>query len=304
MKLVRNERIKGDSLFFSSTVQEVLRTLYLYGVDYLLVVRENCEKLLHKDQFVAFLELGRERATLEDVLSAFLVGHLVSRADMENVPPDTNLLIFDGNELSETTFQEYRERRLQETTVVLPEWWDVPLPLMNMRGDEISLNETARKLLPQEPAMLKGKARKILREGIIAIRDKKEEKTLSLLPLTEETFLLEDVSGDFEMAQDLLWWAAAGRALTRRMEENGLVLKRLLPDERPPESAVELIPCSWEGESMGKIAVLLPAEEGTAKPEGKPGKRGPKKRTVAGGFHSPDSFVDGEPKSGGSNEKR
>ena len=74
MKLVRNERVKGDSLFFSSTVQEVLRTLYLYGVDYLLVVRENCERLLHKDQFVAFLELGRERATLEDVLSVFPAG--------------------------------------------------------------------------------------------------------------------------------------------------------------------------------------------------------------------------------------
>ncbi|MDR3278992.1 MAG: hypothetical protein LBT23_00620, partial [Synergistaceae bacterium] len=76
----------------------------------------------------------------------------------------------------------------------------------------------------------------------------------------EGTFLLEDISGDFEMAEELVWWAAVGRAFFHRLEENGAVIRRVSPYEDPPATAAEIIPCSWEGEHLGSLAIELPGE--------------------------------------------
>jgi hypothetical protein len=64
------------------------------------------------------------------------------------------------------------------------------------------------------------------------------------------------------MAEDLLWWASIGSAFVRRMEKNGLLVRRISPFGTPPEDAAEVIPCSWEGELIGRLVIELPGEDG------------------------------------------
>ncbi|MDR3320999.1 MAG: hypothetical protein LBS93_01010 [Synergistaceae bacterium] len=251
-----NVEIRSDMLNIHSTVQEILRALYFYSSDYIMVTIGKNERLLHKDQLIALLEQGRAMATLEDMLSVALAEPLVSRMNMEDIPPSEALLVFSGSELSGDTFEGFRERRLRESRISLPEWWGVPLPLLHIKEDRVSLNDSALGLIPSGVKALARQIEKIKNEKIIVIKEKKKERTFTLSPLSEETFIIEDVSGDYEMVDDLVWRAAVGSAFVRRMEEQGLMVRRLSPHAEPPSGAVEIIPCSWEGEIVGNLAII------------------------------------------------
>lgn len=250
--------VKSDMLSLLSSVGEILRALYFYGADYLMFICDKKERLLHKEQLVALLEQGRDKVTLEDLSSITLTEPLSARMKIEDISPELPLLLFKDEALSLTTFELYRESKIMEARSVLPEWWSVPLPLLHVKEGRISLNERAHALIPGGISSLSGKADKIKSERIITVRWKKQERTFALESLSEDTYLMEDISGDFEIAEDLLWWAAAGRAFVRRMEENGLSVRRLLPDEAAPSGCAEVIPCSWDGELVGKLAFIMP----------------------------------------------
>ena len=252
--------VKSDMLSLLSTVGEILRALYFYGADYLMSVCDKSERLLHKDQLVALMEQGRERVTLDDLSTLILTEPMSARMKIEDIPPEQPMLLFRDEVLSLTTFEDYRASKLSDARVVLPEWWVVPLPLIHIRDGRVQLNESANALIPGGASSFAGKIGRMTSERVVTVRWKKQESTFALAPLTAETYLLEDVSGDFEMAEDLLWWAAVGRAFVRRMEENGLAVKRLLPNEEIPQGSAEVIPCSWDGELIGKLALLIPSE--------------------------------------------
>lgn len=264
-----NAEVRKDMLQLSSTVQQILRALYFYGSDYIMVEIGKNERLLHKDQLIALLEQGRESATLEDMVSLALAAPISAKAGMEDVPPDSPLIVFADGELSGTTFEKYREMKIQEAMIQLPDWWGVPLPILHMRDERMSLNEAALRLIPGGVKAIAGQYDKIRADKLIVINEKKPDKpektgkTFSLTPLDDETFLIEDVSGDFEMVEDLVWWAAIGSAFVRRMEGNGLHVSRVSPHAEPPKDAAEVIPCSWEGELIGRLAILLPEGNGT-----------------------------------------
>jgi hypothetical protein len=263
-----NAEVKKDMLSLSSTVQQILRALYFYGSDYIMVEIGKSERLLHKDQLIALLEQGRESATLEDMLGLALAEPISSKMDMEDVPHYSPLIVFANGELSGTTFEKYREAKIQEAMVMLPDWWGVPLPIIHMRDERMSLNDAALRLIPGGVKAIAGQYDKIRADKLIVIKGEKpgkEEKTFSLTPLDDETFMIEDVSGDFEMVEDLVWWAAIGSAFVRRMEGNGLRVRRVSPHAPPPQDAAEIIPCSWEGELIGRLAILLPQ---SGEPEG------------------------------------
>ncbi|MDR3255021.1 MAG: hypothetical protein LBT31_05600 [Synergistaceae bacterium] len=255
-----NVEITGDMLNIHSTVQEIMRALYFYSADYIMVLIGKNERLLHMDQLVALLDQGKETATMENLPSVVLKGPLVSRMSMEDIPPSSPLLVFSNGELSGTTFEAFREKRIRENTVFLPGWWSVPLPLLHMKDDRLSLNDAALKLIPGGAKSLTRQMNKIKNDKMIVIKEKKKERTFSLSPLGDNTFFIEDISGDFEMVEDLVWWAAIGSAFVRRMEGNGLIVRRVAPHAESPEGAVEVIPCSWDGELVGKLAIELTAE--------------------------------------------
>lgn len=256
--------IRSDMLTQSSSVQETLRAMYLYGVDYILLLQGKKERLVHKEQLVALLEQGRERATLEDIFTMTLNEPLTGKMLMEDSPPDSPLLLFTAEasgapgQLEKVSFAEYRQRKIDAEAVAFPEWWSVPLPLVHIDEDRVYLNPQGERAIPGGAASLVSQIERMRRERIVSIKERKAERTFSLYQLSENTFFAEDISGDFEMAEDLVWWAAIGKAFVGRMKENGLIVKRLSPYETPPPAASEIIPCSWEGELIGRLALEVP----------------------------------------------
>lgn len=254
--------VRKDMLHLGSTVQEVLRSLYFYRSDYIMVALDKKERLLHKDQLVALLEQGRENATVEDMPGLALTAPISAKTAMEDIPPESGLIVFSDDGLYGTTFEAYREMKIREAAISLPEWWGIPLPLLYLKDGRVSLNEAALPLVPCGAQAIAGQIEKIKSEKLISIKDKKKEKVLSLSPLDAETFLIEDVSEDFDMVEDLVWWAAIGSAFVRRMEENGLTVRRMPPHGQTPQEAAEIIPCHWEGELIGRLAIEVPAQGG------------------------------------------
>jgi hypothetical protein len=261
---VQNER--NEMLSPSSTPKEMLRALYFHGVDHLILNLNRRELLLHKDQLIALLEHGGENSTISELASHSAGEQMSARGQIEEVPQNTSLLVFSqirkdaGGprfELAKITFREYRERRIRENTIVLPEWWSIPLPILHVTEDAIFLNDKALGLVPGGAVSLASQMDRIREDRIVTLNGDEGDRTFSLYALTDDSYLIEDISGDFEMAEDLVWWAAVGRALVRRMENEGVTVKRLSAYEKPPEGAAEVIQCLWDGEIIGSLAVDL-----------------------------------------------
>ena len=272
MLKINNSDVKSDMLSVSSNVREVLRALYFSGPDYIMLKLGVRERLVHKEQLVSLLELGKAGATVEDIMSVSLNEPISARMHFEDIPQDTFLLVFSqkGNgkagNLSRMTFQEYREHAINESDMSLPDWWGAPLPLLFIDEEQVLLNDQGITLMPCDASVLEKQAKRMVREKMVTIKDKKQERTFSLRSLDENIYLIEDISGDFEMAEDLVWWAAVGKAFYRRLEENGAILRRLSPFEKSPENFAEVIPCSWEGEFVGSVAIGVPGEVGIDEP--------------------------------------
>ncbi|MDR1133940.1 MAG: hypothetical protein LBL05_07225, partial [Synergistaceae bacterium] len=264
--MASDPEIKTGMLSAVSGVQEVLRALYFYGADYIMLKMGRREKLVHKEQMISLMELGRERTTIGEMSVMTLPEPMSARTRAEDVPPETALLMFfrkgegPAGSLSKTSFGEYREQKVKETEAVYPEWWGAPLPLLYMDDERVALNDAAAAKIPCDAKGLAAQADKMKRDGIITVKDKKRELTFSLRPVEENIYLAEDVSGDFETAEELVWWAAVGKAFVRRLEENGAVIRRLSPLEEPPASAAEVLPCSWENEPLGSVAIGMPGD--------------------------------------------
>ncbi|MDR1137401.1 MAG: hypothetical protein LBK91_03675 [Synergistaceae bacterium] len=267
MTMNNTSEIKRDMLTSDDNVQAVLRALYFYGADYIMTKIGQNEQLVHKEQLVSLLELGREMATIEDITSLVLNKPMASKMQIEDIPPDTPLLMFvqkgEGPEgdLSRTTFGEYRERKIKEAEISLPDWWDAPLPLLYIDGTQVRMNGRAAQIIPCDAESLVRRIKSMMEDKTVTITEKKRKRTFSLLPVCENIFMAEDISGDFEMAEDLVWWASVGKAFFNRLEENGAVIRRFSPLQETPETAAEVIPCLWEGELIGRLAVEIPGDK-------------------------------------------
>ncbi|GHV54222.1 hypothetical protein FACS1894216_13810 [Synergistales bacterium] len=265
----RLDNVQKDMLTINSTTGEILRALFTYGAEYIMLIISGTEHLIRKDK-VTWL-MGQGAATMKEMLSMTLSGTLASKMNIENIPPATRMLLFSNDELSVTTLGEYRNQRIIEKKGSIPGWWGVPLPLLNIKDNRALLNDTANANVTMRDNIKSNYIDKIREERLLVIGTGSNKKTYSFVPLTEHTYLIEDVSGDFETAEDLVWWASVGKAFVRHMEDNGLTVKRLPPKAPIPEgdSIAEVISCSWEDEAVGSLVIELPASE-TANIEGEP----------------------------------
>ena len=300
------QEIKSGMLSTESGIQETLRALYFYGTDYIMLKIGRREKLVHKEQMISLMELDREKTTIDEMSVMTLPEPASGKTCVEDVPPDTALLMFcrkgagPAGSLSMTSFGEYREQKIKDAEAVYPDWWGAPIPLLYMDDERVALNDTAGSKIPCDAKGLAAQADKMKRDGIITVKDKKRELTFSLHPLEDNVYLLEDISGDFEMAEELVWWAAVGKAFVRRVEENGAVVRRMSPTETPPASAAEILPCSWENESLGSIAIGMPGDvDWDEAPEAVAGHDEKKGETASSGekdVTEPDASLKPEPR--------
>lgn len=263
MEPSRVPEVKKDMLRLTSTVQQILRAMYLHRSDYLLAQSLTRERLFHKEQLVALMEQGGERTTLDELFTSSLKEPVSAKMRLEEVPKVSPLLLFvqsgggDG-ETSLTTFGAYRERKLNENTIIMPDWWGIPLPLVYIDEDRVLLNNAGSDLVPGGAVAMARHIHKMTATRFLTLRDGAVERTFSLTPLGSSTYFIEDVSGDYEMAEDLKWWAAVGRAFVSRMQNNGVDVGRLSPLEAIPSDAAEIIECKWEGEVVGRLVLKLP----------------------------------------------
>jgi hypothetical protein len=260
------QEIKSAMLSTDSVVQELLRALFFYSTDYIMLKIGRREKLVHKEQMISLMELGRESMTVYEMSVMTLPEPVSAKTRVEDVQPDTALLMFSrkgggpAGSLSKTSFGEYREQKIKEAETVYPEWWGAPLPLLYMDNERVALNDTAAAKISCDAKGLAAQAGKMKRDGIITVKDKKREMTFSLNPIEENVYLVEDVSGDFEMAEELVWWAAVGKAFVRRLEENGAMVRRMSPLETSPAASAEVLSCFWDNELLGSIVIGMPGD--------------------------------------------
>lgn len=256
--MISERAVRPDLLSEASPVQDMLRAMFLYGCDYFVLADKDGDCVFHKDRLVGLLEQGQEGVTLEKLRYLPAGEPPVSRARIEDAPPETQILRFADSALSKSDLAEYRRMKVEASQNLPPVWWQAPMPMFRVCGEVMEYNDAACALIPQN-ARLAARAEEVLADSMLTCGENGRESTFAVTALDGGVYLLEDISGDFEMAEDLVWWAAVGRALVRRMEKNGLILNRLLPHEEAPADASEVLTCSWEGEEMGKLSISIPA---------------------------------------------
>ena len=120
------------------------------------------------------------------------------------------------------------------------------------------------------------------RDMVLQLPESFGGKAFAMTMIDRDVFFLEDISGDAEMAETLVWWAAVGRAFVNRMEKNGLMIHQHQEPDSAPEGALEVLPCCWEENPLGFISITqkeLPSEIADSKAE-IPQKIGKKRKTT------------------------
>nr|HPJ25483.1 hypothetical protein [Synergistaceae bacterium] len=151
-----------------------------------------------------------------------------------------------------------------EKELFLPSWWEAPFPLVAFHKDEFYVNEKTRELFRTEIDILQKSFTTSLREEensiFSCISSTGEERRFFVKKVQEHIFALEDVSNEVHMAQDIVWWAAVGNALSTYLQAKGVEIRPFQEGEAlPKENAgtAELIPCRWEDELLGYIQLFF-----------------------------------------------
>lgn len=225
-----------------SSIEELLRALFRLHVDVIRIERSCREVFFRKEQLIVFIEKGMGRSSLASLPEG--VGY--SRSDLEHVGLNRMILDLTAKGGWLCRFSELKGRGEDF-------WSAAAIPLLRFREGGLEFNEAAQERwgTPNLPC------------DCLSALDEGEEITVLagdnrhylVKNLGMGHYLLDDVSVDMATAREIAWWAAVGKALVRRMEENGAVIDSFEAD--CPESPLDptRIPCHWEGRLLGYIAV-------------------------------------------------
>lgn len=256
----------GPLLDLKSTPQEALRSLFYHGAEFFAVSDGSVEFLCHKDALIALLERGDEGESLGCLIHRDEADSMQGKMSLEAEPSDKRVLVLDADGLCCKTVIEFRQSRLTPKAEPSPAWWSIPLPMMRFSDHCAALNPRGRELVPLEGEELDRLAARALAGGdmVLHLPEAFGGGAFAMTMIDRDTFFLEDISGDAEMAEKLVRWAAVGQAFVNRMEKNGLIIRQHREGESLPEDALEVIPCHWEGNMLGFISIAqgeIAAEE-------------------------------------------
>ncbi len=151
-----------------------------------------------------------------------------------------------------------------EKELFLPPWWTAPFPLVAFHGKKIYMNEKAREVCDVTNEDLEKCFSNFSCENedyiFPCITSSGEERRFFAKKIAEHILTLEDISSEMHMAQDIVWWAAVGNALTTYLQAKGVEIRFSYEREGLPQPKVEsdeTIPCRWEGDLLGYINLFF-----------------------------------------------
>lgn len=232
------------------TLSELLRDLYLHGVEYcLLYSPPEGHPVFSKEQIVSVLEKGESERSVSELatlcssfspLKDLLEKNVLSKKDKLFVLKDADLRILPVSTIAEMTGEEIGTG--------VPLWWDAPLPFVSWAGERFSANRKAAGLLDGIP-LTRG-------EGSEFLRELPGGKCFLFREIHPCIFLVDDVSEDMGNAKEMTWWAAVGKAFVSRLRGKGFSVEKMTED---PLSAVderdEILTCVWEDDIVGFLKV-------------------------------------------------
>lgn len=254
----------SEKLFLQDTFQDALRHLFFLGLEYLHIEKEMEARLLSKEQLISSLERGCGEHTLESLLDETrdadpLKRFCLTPQEVKRLAPSIRVLCVEEKGSRILSMLD-----IQSTSLLfaLPAWWEVPLPLLSVREDTIRINRKGKELFG-DISVSRKEVERALRESehLFTFRSSDRETTILLSPLDRGIYLMEDVSSDMRAAEDIAFWAAAGKSFVARLEEQGVHVRRWGTDDAPQTSPEgEVLTCVWEDRFLGYVSLDPPAE--------------------------------------------
>ncbi len=245
-------------LSLENTLQEGLRTLFVLGADGMQLEDEDGTRaFLVKEHLIVLLERGLGEESLKNLLHhpEWCRSYRDARG---SVAPEMRIVrLGPGGKKAVSAVSS----PAAPANGNFPIWWSIPLPLLAQQNGDVLLNPHGEKLFPMGHPTEDDVQRALAQDHLMPWpgNDESGVKTFLLVPLTEGVYLLEDVSSDMALAEDVAWWAASGKALVAYFETQGYRLRSWRGASLPPEiPGEEVIACEWEGRLVGHMLLEAP----------------------------------------------
>ncbi|GHV44451.1 hypothetical protein FACS1894204_01570 [Synergistales bacterium] len=280
------------SLTPRSSLTMLLRALYQAMTDYCVISPlddHNPESLIvfSKDQLVTLIERDSVDSLVSDIPRLIKEGIFrpgaLPKSDIEQDDLPVLLADEDGGVL--TTLREARLLCAPK----FPAWWEAPIPFVFRKGGKLYSNGAAKALLGDDERRLsRSFPRDEKEEFLVELQNEKANRSFMFRRLEGEVFMMEECDAD--EANDIVWWAATGRAWIASLAEEGRVCRRFEKREIETLSTEELgalssenflFPCDWDGERLGYLCVENKKPHSPQKAQGAPVQKEAKKTKEA-----------------------
>ncbi|GHS97834.1 hypothetical protein AGMMS50276_18560 [Synergistales bacterium] len=254
------------SLTPRSSLTMLLRAFYQAMVDYCAILPlgdSSSESLIlfNKDQLVTLIERDSEDSLVADIPRLIEEGMFKPGVTQYRDIAERGLpVIFieeDGAVL--TTLKEAQSSYSPK----FPAWWEAPVPFLLRKAGKLYSNEAAKALLGDDESRLsRSFPRDDKEEFLVELTKDKDSRSFVFRRLDGEVFIIEECDSD--EANDIVWWAATGRAWIASLAKDGRVCRRFEKREIETLLAEELgalvsenslFPCEWGGERLGYLCV-------------------------------------------------
>lgn len=243
------------ALTLDQTLQEGLRALFILGAEALqLEGRDGTRALFAKEHLIVLLERGLGEESLESIIHHTAWHHPYQEVQ-KNLAPGARVLCLDAEGKGEVcSTLDLTELHSKD----VPSWWTIPLPLLALQDDGVRLNPRGEMLCGPGIPSVDDVRSALARDHLMDCTQHDPIKTILLVPLAEDIYLLEDVSSDMALAEDVAWWAAAGQALVAYFEGQGYRIHQWRGTPPPRDVTTgETVACQWDGRLLGHITLEI-----------------------------------------------
>ena len=291
------------SLTLQSSLVVLLRMLYRMVLDYcVLPPFGDFEDVVvfTKDQLIALIERSDADTTLAEIPQQIAQGIfkpvlLFSPASApDDLLPNSGfseseelqVLVVEEEGASIVSLKEALRPRLPD----FPEWWEAPIPFAMYANGKLYINQTATLMFGSDLKRLPVRELPERDEFLVRLEGRQTPCSLTFRRLEDSIFVLEDCTSDIELAADIAWWAAVGKAWTAVLDREKRGYRRCAEGEdlKDWEAENRVFPCEWEGELLGYFCVekteaeKAAAPQKTAAPESKKKEKSlPRKKSVS-----------------------